>query len=502
MTRFLGTLALAAAIGAGCSGKDEAEDTQPAGGDSTAGDDGSGGDGSGDDGSGDDGSGDDGDDTAPPVTIDCAPVASGSGVVQFDGDAPTNLLFIGIDTLRRDHIGHYNPDIDSPTDFLDGMMEESVVLNNHRACTNWTYGSVVCLMAAKTGIEMGWAADLASTTGLPTISADEELVVDWFKEAGYHTRFAGTGLFTQESFNVVNHFDYAYPDDLSYAETVTNRIIEQVQAARDKGQPWYVQGHYFDPHIPYDTLPDAYKDEVNALPALSSDYPVNTNWLASGMPGLWDSYDSGTQSLILQHVEAWYRGEIRFTDDQIERLLNTLDDLGALDDTLVVIWTDHGEQFWDHGEWEHGRGLYHEETGAMAFLWSKNIQPAQWDGVTSHTDLVLTIMDAMGMEIPDAISETARVAGTAGDGAVAVSYVVRGDESAIALDRGDKRLLFNWDGDFEYYVADPTEQDNVYDADDADVQAMWECLEPQARELESVVFETMGGTGSYANFPE
>lgn len=62
----------------------------------------------------------------------------------------------------------------------------------------------------------------------------------------------------------------------------------------------------------------------------------------------------------LQHVIALYDGEIRFTDDHLARLVARLRALGVLDDTIVVVTSDHGEEFFEHGQKGHAKTLYDE----------------------------------------------------------------------------------------------------------------------------------------------
>jgi arylsulfatase A-like enzyme len=62
----------------------------------------------------------------------------------------------------------------------------------------------------------------------------------------------------------------------------------------------------------------------------------------------------------LQHLIALYDGEIRFTDEHLGRIVARLEHLGALDDTIVVVTSDHGDEFFEHGQKGHSKTLYDE----------------------------------------------------------------------------------------------------------------------------------------------
>ena len=68
----------------------------------------------------------------------------GTDVLSFTGQVPKNLLFISIDTLRRDHLGAHG-DL-GLTPFLDRLADEGVVMQDHMQCSNWTYGAITCTL--------------------------------------------------------------------------------------------------------------------------------------------------------------------------------------------------------------------------------------------------------------------------------------------------------------------------------------------------------------------
>ena len=59
-------------------------------------------------------------------------------------------------------------------------------------------------------------------------------------------------------------------------------------------------------------------------------------------------------------LKTLYNGGVGYTDHQVGRLLETIKDLDIYDDALIILTNDHGEEFWDHGGWQHGHNLHNE----------------------------------------------------------------------------------------------------------------------------------------------
>lgn len=89
---------------------------------------------------------------------------------------------------------------------------------------------------------------------------------------------------------------------------------------------------------------------------------VNTDWTTA------DIYNPKTDEQIQGEIDA-YDGGIYYTDQQIDLLLKELDGRGVLDNTIVVITSDHGEMFGEHGLWEHHNSLYKPVIHVPLIVW-------------------------------------------------------------------------------------------------------------------------------------
>jgi arylsulfatase A-like enzyme len=99
-----------------------------------------------------------------------------------------------------------------------------------------------------------------------------------------------------------------------------------------------------------------------------------------------------------RHLRRLYDLEVQYTDEQFGRLMDTLEELGLLSNTLVVFTSDHGEEFWDHENVGHGHTLYDELTRVPLIIRPPEVPPVQQ--VTTQVrliDLAPTILDFLGL---------------------------------------------------------------------------------------------------------
>jgi arylsulfatase A-like enzyme len=163
-------------------------------------------------------------------------------------------------------------------------------------------------------------------------------------------------------------------------------------------EPFFLYVHATDPHAPYMPPPpwDArFRDP--AIPPLLPDSP-NPVRVVEKQPAL------ATPANI-----AWltnqYDGEIAFTDDAFGALMASLDRLGVRDRTIVVVTADHGEEFKDHGGFEHGMTVYRELTHVPLILRLSGDAPAgrRVPALVRQIDILPTLLDYTGVPVPDGV---------------------------------------------------------------------------------------------------
>jgi arylsulfatase A-like enzyme len=101
-------------------------------------------------------------------------------------------------------------------------------------------------------------------------------------------------------------------------------------------------------------------------------------------------------------VTAAYDEEIRYLDGQLNRLLNGIAQRGLSEETLVFLISDHGEELYDHGSFEHGHSMYDEVLRVPLLVLGPGVAARRFDTPVSVMDLFPTILEALELEIPPA----------------------------------------------------------------------------------------------------
>ncbi|MFQ5599080.1 MAG: sulfatase, partial [Candidatus Krumholzibacteriia bacterium] len=264
-----------------------------------------------------------------------------------------HVIVVLVDTLRHDALGCYgNPWRSTP--HIDALAAEGVRFDQAISSSGWTLPAVASLFTgAWPQIHGGLGKDVVLTPIRDEIPTAAEV----FRAAGFNTiglanaAFVSPLLRLDRGFDVFDH-RYAYNWEIRRADETIDEALRLIRA-RGKGSS-FVFIHLFDPHLDYDPPPEYAtrftRGRHEPTPPLS--------WQAcqdlrreGGQPPTTDD---------LEYVGQVYLGEVGFIDAQIGRLVDELRGLGLYERTTLVITSDHGEEFWDHGGFEHGHTLYDE----------------------------------------------------------------------------------------------------------------------------------------------
>lgn len=400
------------------------------------------------------------------------------GALTFHGAPPHNLIVVSIDTARRDRFGRWSGLGTTP--FLDGWLGGAFVLDQHRSCSNWTAPSMVCALSGWFPVNHGFWPN-AHDPEVPPIPADLEPLAVLAGRAGYATELVTTNpVFSDEASSLAAGFDVVELHDWMAAENVAAIGLDRAEALLAAGAPFYLHLHLMDLHDPY-CPPPGYDEGMDDLP----DPGFEVCGGLTPVVDAWDEVSPETKAATVEVIDASYRNEVRYVDDVLSGLLADLEGAGVLDDALVLVFTDHGEQMNERGALRHGNDLYAEENLAFAALWAHDLEPGAWTAPTWHPDLAATVAAALGWRFTRPID--GEVVGTAApglssraSGAVAervtpyMSYFVA-SPLELGVATSTRSLLYDWAGGRAMFHtdADPAERTDLYDPVDPDVVALW-----------------------------
>ena len=317
----------------------------------------------------------------------------GCGRKAFHGKV-RHVILISLDTLRKDHLGCYgNPWIHTPR--LDGLADESILFTNYITVVPTTLASHTSLFTGKYPHNHG-----TPRNGF-MVNRKNQMLPEILKQNGFHT-VGIPGAFALDSrFDFAQGFDHydekferlvgqmgSFQNERT-AKSVTDRVIGYLNQ-KDLPSNLFLFAHYFDPHAPF-VAPEPY----------NSMYQNNDEvlgWLAK-LPI--KNKKSHKPAHALQ-----YGGEISFMDEHIGRLLDYLKQKGILDDSILIVTSDHGENFWDHPEfWNHGMTVYQSTVGAVCIvrLPGAGKGGTQVKPLLASIDVLPTLLKYMNIDIPEGI---------------------------------------------------------------------------------------------------
>jgi arylsulfatase A-like enzyme len=317
-------------------------------------------------------------------------LGSGCAPAPENGDRP-NLLLITIDTLRSDHCSVYGYDHDT-TPNLRRLAEEGARFDLAYAPTSTTGPTHASILTGlyppthgvvKNGLELAerheTLAEILAARGYQTAAVVSSYILDSL--FGYAQGFATY----QDDFDPATstmEFEAREGQEISQgydsrADATTRRAMRWLWEDRDRNHPFLLFVHYFDPHEPYGA-PGAFARRFPPPPADPAGRPRASQ---------------ETREEIRQ-----YDGEIAFTDQEIGRLLETLEREGLAENTLVVITADHGEGLMDHDIMGHGVYIYEELVRVPLLLrWPGRIPPGRsFAEPVEQVDLAPTLLDLIG----------------------------------------------------------------------------------------------------------
>ncbi len=279
-----------------------------------------------------------------------------------------NILMVGVDTLRANHLGTYG--YDKPTSpKIDAFFESAVVFEDAHSSSSWTLPSFASVMTSVySSTHNCWQFDDALAPEFTTLAES-------LRDAGNQTGAVVSHMLMRPKFGLGQGFDdydltqahgnLAGSHQIISSPGLTEGAIELLEryAVDPSGKPWFLFVHYFDPH-----------------------------WLYRPHQGLAEEF--GT------HLVARYDGEILFTDGYVGKLIDRLDELGLAENTIVVFVSDHGEEFEDHGRMQHGRTLYTEVERIPLAIRYPGILPKRVSEPVSGVDVMPTLLSMLGVPMP------------------------------------------------------------------------------------------------------
>ncbi len=330
-------------------------------------------------------------------------------------ESPPSIVVVVIDTLRADHLGLYGYEERPTSPNLDQRAASAAVFERAYTTAPWTlpafgslftgqlptrHGAGVILEDVARVMEHGNLRELVERRDKTFFQLDASLptLASMLSEAGYHTGAIVNNAFLSPEFGLDRGFstyDYGRLSPARDAETATDLALAWLDThdAERADAPFMLLVHYFDPHIPY-TAPEPFQGRFSGR-YLGDEFTLPFNDMSRLRYPIRDRVEGWERYAALE--TALYDEVIAYTDDELERLLEALDRRGFRDNGLLVVTSDHGEEFHDH-EWvEHGHTVYEELIHVPLLVWGRGVEAGRYEVPVSIVDVMPTLLAAAGV---------------------------------------------------------------------------------------------------------
>lgn len=302
-------------------------------------------------------------------------------LIVWRGPATTNVILISLDTLRADRLGCYGYSRPtSPT--MDALARRGVRMSNAIAEASWTLPSHMTLFTSL----------FPSTHGvtLPEKKLSPEILTmgEILKKRGYRTYANTEGGFVNGQYGFGRGFEHYDNEKKSFQKT-----LQQAQNWIDQltgDEPYFVFLHTYAVHCPY-TPPPKYG-------AMFQTRPPEDHLDTTGKCGNPHYNSMGLTAGQVRFLSDQYDAEIRYADDCLAAFVQYLEKKKALANTILVILSDHGEEFGEHGKIGHERTLYMECLKVPMIFVSKNIKPRVVTETVGLSDVMPTVLDMLKID--------------------------------------------------------------------------------------------------------
>ncbi len=409
-----------------------------------------------------------------------------------------NILLIVLDTVRFRNLSLYGYHRKT-TPHLEEFARKSIVFDHAFSTAPWTLPSHISMFTGRFPHEVSgnWESPLDDT--YPTLA--EVLTHQGYHTAGFvaNTRYCSYEHGLNRGFIHYEDFRISWREVLNSSALTrmiarnnrvrtllkTDELLSRKEGYRvnasflnwlDKQnrQPFFVFLNYYDAHTPY--LPPAPFDKKFG--------PGRRRGHISPIQRLWESGGHLSPEDLQEEIDA-YDGAIAYIDDQLNKLFTELEKKGILQNTIVIITSDHGEEFGEHGFFTHGKSLYMLEIHVplMIALPKQSRVNKRVEHPVSLRDIPATIVDLLNLKIdsPFPGEPLARFWNSSiPEDSIPYQYLLsevdfarnlpdrypisRGDMKSIVY--GNLHYIQNGDGKEELYdyLQDPDEMENLVDS--------------------------------------
>ncbi|MCH2101246.1 MAG: sulfatase [Planctomycetes bacterium] len=315
-----------------------------------------------------------------------------------------NLLYVMVDTWRADHVGWLG--YERPvTPKLDQLVRSGVVCERAISASGWTKPSVATQLT-------GLLPSIHGAVSQPVRRPDGSQVpvngtmlppgvttwIETLRGRGWETAMfsANPNILPSHGFDqgashfvdYVNHPENTDGFDHGRAEHMLPDVREWIDAQATEGGRFAAYVHLMDPHYPF-VAPAPFKGTFDKT---GLDFQLDGIICGQWVNGELNRDDIGEREL--ERIKAIYDEEILYTDYYLAPFIKGIQ--RDYPDTVVVLISDHGEEFLEHGQLGHGQSVYAELVNVPLVIWAPQLEPDRIPWQVRSLDVLPTLIELVG----------------------------------------------------------------------------------------------------------
>ena len=343
-----------------------------------------------------------------------------------------DVVIVVLDTLRPDHLGCYGYERDTSPN-LDAFAAQSVVFTDCESASPWTAPAMISLVTSL-------HPEVHGVLRFPNPGRLNERVrtlPELLKARGYATAMFTEGGYAKAEFGLDQGVDVfpsnegdadSHMSNMEHASRIEHNVDRALEWWSEQSGPRFMLFHTYEVHAPL-RAPDEYvqlfhpgwvaeeqdrrlaevferyaaggeltrEDVMLALDHLhhcNPEFPEGFHLRASELDAFPE--ESGLNEETLAFVRDHYDAEIRYTDAQVRRLLEVVDE-----NTVVVVVSDHGEAIGEHGKIGHGTTFHREQIGVALIVRAPGFEPRRVSQLVRSIDVMPTVLELTHARPPD-----------------------------------------------------------------------------------------------------
>ena len=314
-------------------------------------------------------------------------VAAAGGCRPASSPKPMNVVLISLDTLMPERMGTYGGGRPN-TPRIDSLAKRSLVFDNAYTTSPWTLPGHASMLTGR------YPSSISHVGMEESLYVSAPLLSNTFKKAGYKTAAVTGGGFCSADRGFDRGFDFfeSVIKETQGLNTAVDRVTDWMRTHQE--QPFFFFFHTFAVHAPF--IDRRYVEDLEGG-------RFRQVFTKDGDPELAKQLCCRDMEVTVEEREfilALYDGGIARADEMVGRIVDKLDELGILDDTIVIITSDHGEGFWRHAHrGGHGHTLY-DELLRIPFIWFEPGMPQggqRRSAAVSLIDIAPTLVARLGL---------------------------------------------------------------------------------------------------------